>query len=201
MRESGATDCFVLFPHSSIAQNRLLSAGWRHECRMPVVSLKALWPSSSSFIKAHTAFWSRQRTYWNWLAHVWRLPTQMLGADRNADSCYMASACQLTKLGIDRFTCTWISHHILCLYARVPIPCQRPDWNGSYGEGGALIEGFQTPTLINTPCCDVDTFTPQTFTFGHEICFGGNFRGCYDKLHEFMIFKADDLLRTKQYKS
>lgn len=47
-------------------------------------------------------------------------------------------------------------------------------------EGAALIEGFQTHMLINTPCCDVDTFTPQAFIFGHEICFGGNFRGCYD---------------------
>lgn len=34
----------------------------------------------------------------------------------------------------------------------------------------------------------MDRFPPQTFKFGHEICFGGNFRGCYDVLQELMIF-------------
>lgn len=65
-------------------------------------------------------------------------------------------------------------------------------------KGGALIEGFQTHTLINTPSCDVDTFTPQTFKFGHEICFGGNLRGCYDMLKGLIIFRADDVLKAKQ---
>lgn len=54
-------------------------------------------------------------------------------------------------------------------------------------EGGALIEGFQTHALKNTPQCDVDRFTPQTFKFGHEICFGGDFQGCYDILKDLMI--------------
>lgn len=83
----------------------------------------------------------------------------------------------------------------------VPVPCQHPKWNDSYGEGGALNEDFQTPTLINTPCCNVDAFRPQTFTFGHEIYFGGNLRSCYDKLQEFIILREFDLPRTKQYKS
>lgn len=68
-------------------------------------------------------------------------------------------------------------------------------------EGGVLIEGFQTHTLINTLHCNVDRFTPQTFIFGQEICFGGNFRVCYDILEEFMIFRADVLPTAKQYQS
>lgn len=65
-------------------------------------------------------------------------------------------------------------------------------------EGRALIEGFQRHTLINTPRCDVDSFTPQTFIFGHEICFGGNSTCCFDVLEEFVIFSTDELLNAKQ---
>lgn len=83
----------------------------------------------------------------------------------------------------------------------VPICCQHPDWTDSFEESGVLIEDSQTHTLINTPSCDVDTFTPQTFKFGHEICFCGNFRGCYDMLKGLMIFRADDLLKAKQCNS
>lgn len=61
----------------------------------------------------------------------------------------MASACQLTKLGIEGSTRTWISYHIrMCLRVRDLIPCQHPDWNDSYAEGGALIDGTYTKYLL-----------------------------------------------------
>lgn len=114
-------------------QNHLLSAGWRHEWRMPGVSLRALWPSSSSFAIAHPAFQGTQHTNWNWLAHAGRLATLMHCADLNTDACCAASACQVNQLGIDRYTCTSLSHHVCaCPCVCVPVPCQHPDWTDSY---------------------------------------------------------------------
>lgn len=169
MRELGPRQIVCLVPsflYCTMAgwlQNRLLSAGWRHGWRMPGVSLRALWPSSSSFIKAHTAFRSRQHTFWNCLAKAWRLGTQMLSADLNTDGCFMASACQLTKLGIERSTHTWISHYIrMCLRVRDPLPPSTPwlEWK-QWGRCGFNWCHFYVITLRNTPWCNVDTLTPM----------------------------------------
>lgn len=56
--------------------------------------------------------------------------------------------------GIGRHGCALST--LLGAYVR-----SRPDWNSSYGEDGALIEGFQTPSLITTPSSCVDRFICQ----------------------------------------
>lgn len=131
-------------------QNRLLSAGWRHNA----VCLAWVWRLRGLPLPLFRALTQR---FEGGSACTETGCSTLWDGNSDVECEWLYDRSRPEQQGWHRQAC-WCSQHItVCLYVRT-----RPDWNASYGEDGPLIEGFQTPSLINTPSSRVDRFILQT---------------------------------------